>query len=112
MNIFKKARFGDKFVTRNGRLVVFLGKSQFRHDSYEVKIEGESICRTYRSDGSYFDFGQCDGDIIGRWKEDKDLDALAEAFCPSEQLYINADALDVQEAYKAGFRKAKELWKL
>lgn len=78
-NIFEHAKFGDKFVTRDGRTALYIDKNFNRKtglvDSHSVFIEGNEVTTLYNNDGtlsdyySYTEFEDCtveqlDDDIV------------------------------------------------
>lgn len=110
MNIFEGARFGDKFRTRDGRRVLYLGKNGDDLFPHCVYVENEAITFWVQDDGSIsLSLPDRPTDIVGKWKEpidDGKLDRLASSYAIRECLFENAYE-DVCNAYRAGYRKAK-----
>lgn len=70
-NIFDKAKFGDKFKTKDGRCAVLVNWGQFMEKAYlyvqerDIEFYGEE---EYNLDGSVIE-GNHAHDIIGKWEE-------------------------------------------
>lgn len=69
-----ECKFGDRLRTRDGRMAIFCGKSQYR--GFLLVLEGEKhpfmLINNYDSDGTCSFFSErSDGkfDIVNRWEE-------------------------------------------
>ena len=114
-NIFENAKFGDKFRTRDGKMVLYDQPTTFYKGWYWMVIQDRGTCR-YFEDGHILISGEESPlDIIGKWEEpidDEELDRLAVGFTPIE-LIPHHDVKDgksliklLRECFKAGYRKA------
>lgn len=112
-NIFEKAYFGKVYETRDYRKVIFIHKKRncyYLRDEFDYCIE---VCCDGRT--HYFDKDiDSPDDIISEWKktiDEEELDKLACEEYPDYPLpfgeYESCD--DLRDAFKAGYRKAKEL---
>lgn len=134
-NIFKDAKFGDRYRQRDGSMAIYLsayyGGSEddkdnppfvdvnFAREVY-IKYTDGSEKRFHsinRYDGATGKFNKWateedDRDIVGIWEEPIDeekLDKLAQNAYPFEDdAHWNTYQHERQEAYKTGYRKAKE----
>lgn len=119
-NIFENAYFGKVYITRDGRKAIY--KDTFFRKSYET----DALVQFHKlmvdggdEDGNdiiaFMNNGKrgtkCQGiDIVSEWKEEineKKLDELAYRWAYNTSgTYVKWEQL--QDAYKAGYRKAKE----
>lgn len=111
-NIFEKAKFGDKFRTRDGRTAVYIKEyysSLWGRNMHELLIENEGF-EDYESDGrADVHDGELPIDIIGKWQEpinEEELDRLAMEYIKGKQ--VPAIRVSAYNAYRVGYRKAKE----
>jgi len=121
-NIFENAKFGDVFVTRDGRQATFVGL--FIDDEQKIwrkiVIANESEIRYYNNSGKSGLLGKYDGDfpndLVSRYQKPIDemkleLDTILymREYCKAteadETLF---EYEDMKTAYKRGYRKAKE----
>ena len=115
MNIFENAKFGDKFRTRDGRMVLFNSPTSFYKGWYWMIAQGSGTCR-YFEDG-LLNIGEENSlDIVGKWEEpinEEELDRLALEHSepidtiPDDWFNKRRVKLLVRSAYEAGYRKAK-----
>ena len=111
-NIFENAKFGDKFVTRDGRIAIYAYKHEGRH---------YLIVEYYEHIFSWNDNGVSDApvqklDIVSEWQEpinDEELDNMATLYRNEvvKSCNYNKDELcflDIDKAYIAGYRAAKK----
>lgn len=130
-NIFENAKFGDKFRTRDGRMVIFVkseGTNNFHPD-----VEAECILEEFSyviidkshpmlskgsrcfSDGTNI-YEHSDEDIVGKWEKPVDEEKLHKY---AEEYYINHGDIppyantdtvwkQIKDAFEDGYRKAKE----
>lgn len=116
-NIFENAKFGDKFVTREGKMAIYVAKHEDRgyysgvstEISHTYALENRCTVHWCNDNGINLSFIE-DFDIVGRWKEPIDEDCLETlvACYEKENGYYEYCSEDIEEAYKAGYRKAKE----
>lgn len=132
-NIFKNAKFGDKFQTRNGNIAIYLSKEHRGHidDKYNppfvlvhVALE-RHVKYTDGSENRFHDiimydesghFNRFDVDneypeyIVSYWKEPVDTVKIRKYFNydVKNQPYNNLYVCDA-DSYEAGYRKAIEL---
>jgi len=64
-SIFEGAKFGDKFLTRDGRLSLFIKDED---ETYSFIIEGEEHIITV-DDRGYWLFDKSSRDIVSRYQE-------------------------------------------
>lgn len=116
-SIFENAKFGDKFITRDGRKAIVINlASHFQGITMALTIEGDkdAFYRFYHEDGTAKkEAGDTDAvDIVGKWEEPIDeieLEKLAEDYSthrPYDKRW--SEWLACKNAYIAGYRKAKE----
>lgn len=113
-NIFKDAKFGDKFRTKDGRMALFiqtLNHGEIRNElCVENKDEGRSYY-LYKDDGTFY-HRHCDNDIVSCWQEpinEEELDKLATEYVKNIYKDYYCDFLEQEgEAYKAGYLKRME----
>lgn len=121
-NIFENAKFGDRFMTRDGRMAIFLAHNEYNSDtSFFITsdwdrnaIDRSPSLLTY--DGHFSK--KEDGDIVSEWDDPIDeekLDKLLSEYCstiPNEDyshnkaerfFYING----IKKGFKTGYRAAK-----
>ena len=114
IDLFEGAKFGDKFVTRDGKLAIYVGPGV-----KGAKVISETYSGLYSVyyNGQYFIRREEPQDIVGRWQEpiDEDrLDEIANAEYPSDyssSLYYDSETdinIELREAFEKGYRKAKE----
>ena len=112
-NLFENAKFGDKFVTRDGRNALYLSKDEY---SMLFAVEGCNCIVGCDHDGIMM--YPCDSgyDIISRYVEpidEEELDRLAQEAYPSDyssSLYYDPETdanIELREAFEKGYRKAK-----
>jgi len=105
-NIFEGAKFGDKFLTRDGRLSLFIKDED---ETYSFIIEGEEHIITV-DDRGYWLFDKSSRDIISRYQEPIDeekLDELAKQ-CTPKMMIDEGDGVEFQWGFIVGYRKAME----
>lgn len=116
-NIFEGAKFGDKFMTRDGRKAIVINLTpHYQGITMALTIEGDkdAFYRFYHEDGTAKkEAGDTDAvDIVSKWKEpidEKNLHKLAlNAYQFEDDPHWNSYQFERQEAYKAGYRKAME----
>lgn len=134
-NLFENAKFGDRYKLRDGRMAIYLstyyGGSEndkenppfidvdFAVEVHIIYVDGSEkrFHRIDQYDGATGKFNKWateedDWDIVGKWEEPIDeekLDKLAQNAYPFEDdAHWNGYQRERQEAYKAGYRKAKE----
>ena len=112
INIFENSYFGKPYKTRDGRKALYL------YD-YKCWIENDKDYTEYYPDGKWFqaNIEHC-LDIISEWQEsidEKELDELAYEYVSKapqsgEGYEYQGEWIweDMVDAYKAGYRKAKE----
>lgn len=124
-NIFEDVKFGDKFVTRDGRVALFIVKLNISKTKtcYRCIIEDE--------DDTFYDYDKNgldvdswyteleDGtgiDVLGKWQEpvdDEELDKLAEEYIDDgykgSDFTVHIKKEGQKEGFKAGYKKAKGL---
>lgn len=123
MNIFENAKFGDKFRTRNGRMAVYYSRTlnYFGFVLIHQKIGDLNHACIYEVDclGEVYhelDKGTDDLDIISKWQDpinEEELDNMATLYRNEvvKSCNYNKDELcflDIDKAYIAGYRAAKE----
>lgn len=122
-NIFKNAKFGDKFRTRDGRMAIYLCNNIFDCGKVYVVYEGYTHSTRLMKDGHYWATTgvETNDDVVGKWQEpinDKKLDELAEEYDEVRQpnywwtdngKECVCNSSEVKEAFKSGYSKAKEL---
>lgn len=123
-NIFENAKFGDKFVTRDGRMAIIVGV-YCRVVSAVLENDWEMVHYYSRNDNGKLNYLFPEKDIVDKWQEEineEELDRLAK----QEGLHLvgfnglnlltqrNKDHADLHNVYelmemmyKAGYRKAK-----
>lgn len=106
-NIFKDAKFGDKFRTRDGRMAILLQT----HNCAVIAINFDSYAVThdYKMDGTSV-FNCHDLDIVSKWQEpinEKELKELARHFADDEMNISISERNGRYAGYQAGYRKAK-----
>lgn len=134
-NVFENAKFGDKFRTRDGRLAIYLstaygGSVDDKYNppfmivycavEYHFKYEDGSEKYTYgiekyNENGKWNKWNPEDDDldIVGKWEEPIDeekLTKMANEYMLHPDRTIESYSLltEMMEAFKAGYRKAKE----
>ena len=112
-NLFDGARFGDRFLTKNGQVVIYQCEMDFG-DSCGTSWSGRTVHNVMTDDRVYtvYDDGKSvvDGKktdaytIVSRVIDDEDfIDAIAIKECPfSESEYAD----NYKAAFKDGFKKA------
>lgn len=111
-NIFEGAKFGDKFLTRDGRIALYLhectrifGKDCGHHlviftDADAYASNGKLWCdKDLKEESEY--------DIVSRYQEPIDEEKLDEVATDYTNNVGQGNWQEL-EAYKAGFRKAME----
>lgn len=121
--IFEGAKFGDKFVTRDGRMAVLIYIPICPNtEYYTITTEDCSFLHYYNNEGLIVferrDFTKEDkDDIVGYWKEPIDEETLEDLSTNWNENYALHPHLfddepytyqDVIDAFKYGYRKAKE----
>lgn len=74
-NLFKDIKFGDKFLTRDKRIAIFLREiveQRTKEHGYQFQIEGEDELTTYNIEGKIFQeaYSIDDNDVIEEYGED------------------------------------------
>lgn len=102
-NIFENAEFGDKFVRRDGKMVVFI------NSDYYDRVEKEVVYKVAQDDDMYHCYANglankqiIDNpkDIVSKWTKQisaKELEELA------NKALVHATSLHWKDAYKQGF---------
>ena len=101
-NIFENAYFGKAYKTRNGKIVRYCGKN-----SSMYVLEDDGVVIDYFPDGTFLTSGESEFDIVSEWQEEIDeeeLDDLARKEYPPRTTWDDSE----RDAYKKGYRKAKE----
>lgn len=108
-NIFENAKFGDKFRTRDGRMMLYLRKMPDNSDFHEV-LDCYINIERFHSNGQYCERYPLPCDIVSEWQEEIDEEKLDELACKhTESMNIPCRYKETAlESYKAGYRKAKE----
>lgn len=109
-NIFKTAKFGDKFVTRDGRTALYIYHYDGSDFGNELCVLGKDCGRRFLcyEDNGRFHCHECDEDIVGRRHEEVNTDELEhQATFYKECHLINGKMSDaIYDAFKAGYQKA------
>ena len=117
-NIFKNAYFGKPYKTRDGRKAIYNFHSS--GGFHDIIIDGEGISYHFEDHTNGIinlpinqqpnvDY-RSPIDIVSEWKEPIDeetLDKIASELYPDDNPVINLLMKEMQNAYKAGYRKAK-----
>lgn len=123
-NIFKNAKFGDKYRTRDGRKAIFLqfdtivdedGKD-IGNLAYVYTIQDGEYCVNmygYDADINVVPDTNMGYDIVGEWHEEineEELDKLAHSLEVQQLLTVPWDDCyeECVECFKSGYRKAME----
>lgn len=120
-NMFENAKFGDKFMTRDGRKAIVINLTpHYQGITMALTIEDDedAFYRFYHEDGTAKkEAGDTDAvDIVGKWEEPVDEEKLHKY---AEEYYINHDDIppyantdtvwkQIKDAFEDGYRKAKE----
>ena len=116
-NIFENAKFGDKFVTRDGIMAIYLGFLEGVGFTCAIKLENEYQLCDYYYNGRWNEHnhsGENSLDIVGRWQEsidDDELDRLQDELNPNNyggDAYESGLYFGFQDGFAIGYRKAKE----
>lgn len=118
-NIFENAYFGKPYKTRDGRKALYLDSFyRLTGEKHVLAIEHMEDNLLYVfSDGMYEPVGAIDdrkennNDIISEWQEEineEELDKLAYDYCPEERTWATINGYKERDAFRAGYRKAKE----
>lgn len=114
-NIFENAKFGDRFRTRDGQMVIYGKRSIFREELHWIHSKDNHTYRVY-DDGYVSKDKEDDLDIVSLWQEpidEKELEEMAlhdvieynkeigNVMTPEQEFFY-------QEGFNAGYRKAKE----
>lgn len=112
-NVFENAKFGDRFITRDGHKALYITKDS---DIHKLCIENGYVLY-YNGDGTYNCFNEFDDyDIVAELNEpidENELDMIAEKNNPYEMIglyetyYADKFHLIFNEGFKFGYRKAK-----
>lgn len=106
-NIFENAYFGKPYKTRDGRKAVYLGDNT-------CWIEGGDTEIGYSRNGLFVDIQEHGIDIVSEWTiDEKELNKMATQEADSKWVkdkpgYSSWGYICTKNAYKAGYRKAKE----
>lgn len=112
-DIFKGAKFGDKFRTRNGRIAVLW----YYHVGMGIIDQMVFITTGANKllvDGKGVSYHNTDDDIVGKWEEpidEKELDKLAEESNPNTShgdAYEAGQYFGFDDGFKAGYLKRME----
>lgn len=98
-NIFKGAKFGDKFKCRNGKLAVYLkdlGGKEYHHLLY-LEDDGDT---TFADDGRYYYDKEDALDVIGRFEKPVDEEKIKEM---AEVKFSDCSFYSYEESYVGGF---------
>lgn len=112
-SIFENAKFGDKFKTRDGRMALYL-EDAATYGKYQLAIDGlAEVFYLISCDDSGMCKQNTDFDIVGKWKEpidEEELTEMANTYMLHPDRTIESYSLltEMMEAFKAGYRKAKE----
>ncbi len=63
--LFKNAKFGDKYRTRDGRMAVYIARGK----GHLLIFEGHEDVYTFSDAGSFYGDEESKYDIISRWKD-------------------------------------------
>lgn len=112
-NVFKGAKFGDKFLTRNGSKLMFVHYLD-DIDAYHCVLENWYETIDYDPDVKAFEIENHPTDIVSKYQEsidEEELDDLATYNNPHPNEMRKGDNWEIwQEGFKTGYRKALELW--
>ena len=106
--LFENAKFGDRFVTRDGRNALYLSKDEY---AMLFAVEGCNCVIACYHDGTMMYPCDSDYDIISRYVEPIDEEELDEIAKEYEKNYPMDDpcySYYCYDGFKAGYRKAKE----
>ena len=107
-NIFEGAEWGDKFLTKDGRIAIYshFFKEKRYHKLFVQEdgvIDMPIFCAF--SGQSIGDYSSETEDIVGRYDE-ADLDQIAHKYAETTSFPINMDENEkIAAAYKAGYRR-------
>lgn len=107
-NIFENAKFGDKFRTRDGRMMLYLRQMPDNSDFHEV-LDSDINIEHFHSNGQYSENYPFPCDIVSEWQEsinEEELDRLA--MNEIDRMALTNEEITATKLYKAGYRKAKE----
>ena len=116
-NVFENAKFGDRFITKNGSLVILTSLYEDMAFLYrETKLPNglfSGLSLKYRLDGICLsECGISDCDIDHKLQEESNKGEFAVSYPQDDALCqgIKEDSLypGLIEVFKAGYRKAKE----
>lgn len=109
-NLFENAKFGDKFLTKDGRMAVLVNWDGMMQHAFlyvkerDIEFYGEEM---YNLDGTTAR-GSTLHDIVSRWNDSIDIEEL-DRFA-DEYSFYNPDPDTTYkcqiEAFKAGYRQA------
>jgi len=116
-NIFENAKFGDEFLTRDGRKAVLITYNQRnKQDPYVLAVqcykdELKSICQTFLPNGQKHENIETRNDIVARYKEPLDhaeLNVVIDSKCWE---YENGEVTDISYrdfglGFKEGYKYA------
>lgn len=113
-NIFENAYFGKAYKTRDERKAIYINESTI--DKGAVLIVYEDSLSTHRimKDGHYWATPNIESgnDIVSEWQEEineVELEKIALEAVPRSYPFDMTDVAEPKrEAFKAGYRKAKE----
>lgn len=106
-NIFENAKFGDKFLTRDGRMMLYLRKMPDNNDFHEV-LDSDINIEHFHSNGQYCKEYPLPCDIIYEWQEPIDEEELnKKAILDIAKLVLKDEEIVATKLWKAGYRKAK-----
>lgn len=112
-NIFENAKFGDRFRTRGSVVYPIIFLSQ-KDDVYRFMDVNEYVLEYKAPNETPIGYPRRnDLEVVGKWEEPVDeekLTKMANAYMLHPDRTIESYALlaEMMEAFKAGYRKAKE----
>lgn len=116
VKIFENAKFGDKFRTRDGRRVLYLGKNGDDLFPHCVYVENEAITFWVQDDGSIsLSLPDRPTDIVGKFEEpinkeefDRLVAQLADKYCKEKGCgHINPNDWEIaNDCIKIGYNEA------
>ena len=104
-HLFKDIKFGDKFLTRDKRIAIFLREiveQRTKEHGYQFQIEGEDELTTYNMEGKIFQeaYSIDDNDVIEEYDEDIVSKAPQYAYKLTRTIYSNDSMAHLQDKIK------------
>lgn len=103
-NIFENTKFGDKFKTRDNRIVRYCGK---QGSMFELEHNGTVI--DYFPDGSFFHNGESNYDIVSKCQEPINKEELIKKACKVYADLLSAHGYNPIDVNNEVVRMKKEL---